>query len=86
MDEDGQTPHERTLVEEQADRAAILADLGFDEAAAIARARVQQARVRRLEARLARRTDDLRRVGDRVEDSDAGAADARAELDRILGR
>jgi len=81
-----------------AERAAILADLaevaglvdlanlGFDEAAAVARTRVQQARTRRLKARAARISDELRRLNDRIERRDLTAGEVLAEVDRILGR
>ena len=94
MDEDRQTPWE---TDQHAGRAAILADLsgiagltdladlGFDEAAAIARTRVYQARVRRLRARMARVSDDLRRLNDRMERRDLTAGEVLAEVDRILG-
>jgi len=68
MDADLQTPRERTSAEQSAARAAILADLGFDEAAAEARARVQAMRVRRLQARIDRISADLRRLNDELDD------------------
>ena len=70
MDRDRQTTRQRTPAEQEADRAAILADLGFDEAAAEARARAQELRVRQIEARIARITADLRRLNDGFEQGD----------------